>query len=66
MTSAADAYGRGSGARVHLAADDYGRDVVEGEVYALDDEEVVIRREHPDVGDVLVHFPRVGFEILPA
>ena len=29
-------------------------------------DEVVLRREHPEVGTVMLHFPRVGFEILPA
>lgn len=28
--------------------------------------EVAIRRAHPEVGEVVVHFPRAGFWVLPA
>ncbi len=62
---APEAYGRTVGRRVRVCADDYGRDPVEGELVAQDADEIVIRREHPEVGTVWLHFPRVGFEILP-
>jgi len=51
------------GARVRIRADDYGRDVVEGELVMIDADEVALRRRDPRVGDVVVHFPRLGFEI---
>jgi glutathione S-transferase len=60
-----DPFGRHVGSPVRIAADDYGRDVCEGELAAASDDEIVLRRGHPTVGTVLVHFPRVGFEILP-
>jgi hypothetical protein len=63
---AKDPYGRECGQRVRVRADDYGRDAVEGELVFEDADEIVIRREHPEVGVVHVHFPRVGFEILAA
>ena len=52
--------------RVRVAADDYGRDPVIGELVSSTLDEIVLRREHPDAGIVLQHFPRIGFEILPA
>lgn len=36
---------------------------VEGTVIALDADEIAIRRTDPQVGELCVHFPRVGFRI---
>ena len=49
--------------RVTVAATDYARDPVEGELVGLTDEAVSLARDDPRVGRVVVHFPRVGFEI---
>jgi glutathione S-transferase len=51
---------------VTIAADDYGRDPVLGRLVAWSAETVVIRHEHPCVGAVNLHFPRVGFDIRAA
>lgn len=60
-----DPTGREIGCTVRVSADDYGRDPVLGELVSSSADEVVLRREHRDVGIVHVHFPRIGFEILP-
>jgi hypothetical protein len=46
--------------------DDYGRDPVIGEIVFSTAHEISIRRHDPAVGDVVVHFPRAGFMVMPA
>jgi glutathione S-transferase len=53
------------GTAVRVRADDYGRDPVEGELVFLDLDEVAVRREEPQVGEVVVHFPRLGYDLRP-
>jgi len=54
------------GQKVNVMPDDYGRDPVSGVLVASSLHEVAIRREHPEVGEVVVHFPRAGFWVIPA
>lgn len=54
---------RKPGDRVTVAADDYGRDPIAGELVFSDSHEIAIRRYDPQVGDVVVHFPRAGFTV---
>lgn len=54
-----------AGTRVAVAPDDYGKDPVEGELVILSLDEVAVRRTDPRVGTVLVHFPRIGYRIVP-
>lgn len=54
------------GARVRIRADDYARDGIEGELVLIDQEEVALRRHDPEVGDIVAHFPRLGFDLRPA
>ena len=61
---ARDPSGLAPGARVRVAPDDYGFDPVEGELVASDVHEVALRREAPEVGEVVVHFPRAGFRVM--
>lgn len=61
-----DPSGRKPGDRVRVAADDYGRDPIEGEIVFSDAHEIAIRRSDPAVGEVAVHFPRAGFTVSPA
>jgi hypothetical protein len=61
-----DPNGRKPGDRVEITPDDYGRIKVSGEIVALSSGHVAIRRQDPRAGDVIVHFPRVGFQVLPA
>lgn len=53
------------GARVAVLPDDYGRDPVEGELVASSPQEIAIRRQDPQLGELVVHFPRAGFVVLP-
>ena len=59
---------RGSalGATVRARADDYGRDAVEGELVFIDSDENALRRHDQRVGDIVVHFPRLGYDIGPS
>ena len=53
------------GTMVLIRADDYGRDPVEGKLIFLDANEVAISREDPQIGEVVVHFPRLGYDLRP-
>jgi glutathione S-transferase len=55
-----------AGARVTVTPDDYGFDPVAGELVTAGVHEVAVRRHDPAVGDVVVHFPRIGFRVAPA
>jgi glutathione S-transferase len=61
-----DALGLRVGERVAVAADDYGRDPVVGELVTLQTNEVAIRRSAAEIGTVVVHFPRTGYRIASA
>jgi glutathione S-transferase len=61
-----DPNGRKPGDRVTVTPDDYALDPVAGELVALTATDVAIRRSDPQVGDVVVHFPRAGFRIASA
>jgi glutathione S-transferase len=60
-----DPNGRKPGERVAVVPDDYGRDPVEGELVASSAQEIAIRRDDPELGEIVVHFPRAGFLVLP-
>lgn len=55
-----------AGDRVTVMADDYGRDPITGEVVSSSAQHIAIKRSDPRVGDVVVHFPRVGFFVMRA
>ncbi len=55
-----------SGDKVSVGADDYGRDRIAGELVFSNAHEIAIRRNDPAVGEVVVHFPRAGFAVMPA
>jgi glutathione S-transferase len=58
--------GLAAGARVTVTPDDYGFDPVEGELVGSSAHEIAVRRSAAEVGDVVVHFPRIGFRVAPA
>jgi glutathione S-transferase len=58
-----DALAAFEGREVTVAADDYGRDPVRGELVAASRHHVAIRRRDPRAGEVVVHFPRIGFSV---
>lgn len=52
-----------AGATVTVTPDDYGLDPVRGELVASSPHEVAVRRSDPSLGELVVHFPRVGFRV---
>lgn len=60
-TDAGDPNGLEAGTRVSICSDDLPADIFEGELIASDTQEVVIRRDEPQVGEVAIHFPRAGY-----
>jgi len=54
------------GALVRIRADDYGRDPVEGELVLIDTDEIAVSRRDPQVGNIVVHFPRLGYDLRAA
>ena len=50
---------------VTVTPDDYGNPV-HGIIQAWTADETIVRHEHPSVGKVNLHFPRVGFDVVPA
>ncbi|MDX2166454.1 MAG: glutathione S-transferase family protein [Deltaproteobacteria bacterium] len=54
-----------TGARVTVTPDDYGFDPVAGELVGSSAHEIALRRHAPEVGEVVVHFPRIGFRVSP-
>jgi len=65
-TDASDPRGFKSGDKVTVSADDYGRDPIAGEIVFSNRHEIAILRNAPEVGDVVVHFPRAGFMVAKA
>ncbi len=59
----ADPSGLAPGARVTVAADDYGRDPVAGTLVAARPGRIVIARQDERLGRTHVHFPRVGYDL---
>jgi len=54
------------GTRVSVAPTDYGVDPVVGELVSIGRDHVSVRRATSETGDVVVHFPRWGYRVLPA
>jgi glutathione S-transferase len=54
------------GQRVVVAADDYGRNPMEGELTSLGIDHVTIVRKDAKAGEIALHFPRFGFTIQAA
>jgi glutathione S-transferase len=53
----------GAGTRVRVSPSDYAEVDVEGELVQTTVRTVTIRRDDPDVGEVHVHFPKIGYVI---
>jgi glutathione S-transferase len=51
------------GMKVRVVPDDYGFDPVEGELVASSALDIALRRSAPEVGEVVVHFPRAGYRV---
>jgi Glutathione S-transferase, C-terminal domain len=66
LSEPGDPNGRKPGDMVDVMPDDYGKVKVSGEIVALSSQHIAIRRRDPRAGEVVVHFPRAGFLVLPA
>ncbi|MEO0962284.1 MAG: glutathione S-transferase family protein [Pseudomonadota bacterium] len=53
------------GMAVQVMADDYGRDPIAGTLVSSSANHIAIKRQDDRVGEVVVHFPRAGFWVLP-
>ncbi len=51
---------------VVVTPDDTGRDPVRGILVAADAQELMIRRSGPRLGEVNLHSPRAGFDVVAA
>jgi glutathione S-transferase len=58
-----DTHGIAIGEKVVVAATDTGVDPIEGTLYGATEDRVSIAREDARAGKVVVHFPRLGFEL---
>ena len=54
------------GVAVSVAPNDYGAVPVEGELTRLTQYEVALRRQDDRVGEIVVHFPRIGYKVTAA
>jgi glutathione S-transferase len=59
----AESQGISVGEKVVVAATDTGTDPIEGVLYAATKDRISIARHDPRAGNVVVHFPRLGFEL---
>lgn len=59
-----DPGGLPAGATVRVTPDDNARVPVTGTLVAASDAEIVIHRRDPQVGDLHIHFPRLGFDVV--
>ena len=59
-----DPNGLEPGLKVRVLPDDYGFDPVEGELVASSAQDIALRRSAPELGEVVVHFPRAGYRVL--
>jgi glutathione S-transferase len=55
-----------AGQTVVVTPSDYGKVPVTGELVTLDTSEVALRRRDPRAGEVVVHFPRLGYKVAAA
>jgi hypothetical protein len=58
-----DPHGCAAGDRVSMTPTDTGHDPVEGELVLSAPNEIAVRRVDTRAGAVVVHFPRVGFQM---
>jgi len=61
-----DPSGLRAGQKVTVTPDDNARVPVSGTLVAADASEIVIHRRDPEAGDLHIHFPRLGFDVVPA
>jgi glutathione S-transferase len=62
----ADVHGYAQGERVRVMPTDYALDPVEGELVISTANEIAVKRVDARAGEVVVHFPRVGYQMAKA
>ena len=60
-----DPLGISAGTKVRVSPSDYGEVDILGELVATTVRTMTIRRDDPDVGEVHVHFPKIGYVVDP-
>ncbi len=66
FADAGDPQGLAPGQMVAVVPDvDGGDPSVEGRVVAVSMDTIAVSRSDPEVGDIVVHFPRVGYRVTP-
>jgi glutathione S-transferase len=60
-----DPIGRAPGDRVAVTPEDYGKDPVVGKIVSSSSQHIALKREDPDLGELVVHFPRAGYVVDP-
>jgi glutathione S-transferase len=58
-----DLHGIALGTQVRIGASDYGMEPVQGELVLADANELAVRRADDRTGEVIVHFPRLGYQM---
>jgi len=53
------------GQRARVRASDNARDWIEGQVHFIDADEIALLQENDEIGQVAVHFPRLGYDWRP-
>jgi glutathione S-transferase len=61
-----DPTGLAPGSEVTVTPDDNARVPTTGTLVAADRQEVIVAVENDEAGRLHIHFPRAGFEVLPA
>lgn len=65
LPSDADPNGPALGSTVRVGPFDLGRDATEGTVVFVRENEIALRRHDERAGEVIVHFPRYGYDVVP-
>ncbi len=60
-----DPNGLKPGDKVKVVPDDYGKVPVTGTIVSSSAQHIALRRQHERAGEVVIHFPRAGFLVVP-
>ncbi len=65
MTDPDEPNGLKPGDAIQVMADDYATNPISGELVSSSAQHVALRHQNEQVGDVVIHFPRAGYIVLP-
>jgi len=63
LSASVDHEGRKAGDLVRLTADEPVKTSITGRIISISENHVAIQRNDKDVGDIVVHFPRIGYQL---